>query len=130
MEDEDMLEEEEDAATEPALEADELAAAEDCNNDALSEGLLLVAGSEGRTLVVACRRSALGASCPPMLVCTSSPKLVRTRSHRLCIFVARCGIERCLQARWSFSIEQSHVFVRSGGVHVYRNSLLRCELQK
>jgi hypothetical protein len=116
---EDRLEKEEEEATDAeldatALEADEVAAAVDCACEALSGGLSDVAVSEGRSLVVACLPSLAGA-CSPMLICTHNPRQVRTRIHRLCIFVARSGVGCGLQSTRSISMRRMHVSLRCSG---------------
>lgn len=128
LDEEDRLEEEADVAGEfdaDTPEADVVADAVDCSGDALLEGLFGVVVSEGRSLVVACLRSLAGACRFPMLVCTHSPKQARTRSHRLCIFVARSGVGCGLQAPRSISIKGLHVFVRARRAQLHRESMLR-----
>lgn len=109
---EDGLEEEEDEEEAidaelgvTSLEADEVAAVADCACEALSGGLLDVAVSEGRSLLVACLRSLAGV-CSPMLVCTHSPRQARTRIHRLCISVARSGVG-CSFAEYPVDINET-----------------------
>jgi hypothetical protein len=92
-EEEETLDEDKDAVAE--LEA----AVDSPGEAAVSEGVLDVVVSDGRSLVVACRRNLAGACNSPTLDCTHSWRQVMARSQRHCIFAAASGNKCGLEAR-------------------------------